>query len=332
MCYFMQRTPVIISGKELNTPQAFADAAELATLLGAGVFQESVPYSTSFSTSHPHYLGALTRNQDNVRKTLDPFDLVLCLGADLLRMSVYSPTEPLPAHSRVVHVSDRSWELGKNYRTELAVQANVAETLPALLGLLRSRTDANYQAQAQARSQALAAQNWTLQRQKSVTQVLTQSAARPMSAATFAMHISEQLTPDVIVVEEALTSTFPLPQFLHQHHPDSFLVWPVVAWVLPFRARWVSAWPNLLGPWWPLWETAAPCMAFKAFGQPCISSCPSRMSLPTTEATASSKNGLSPCKALTDSLAWTWTILPLTTANWRSQWACALSKYPTLLT
>jgi benzoylformate decarboxylase len=216
------KNPVIISGKELNTPQAFADAAELATLLGAGVFQESVPYSTSFSTSHPHYLGALTRNQDNVRKTLDPFDLVLCLGADLLRMSVYSPTEPLPAHSRVVHVSDRSWELGKNYRTELAVQANVAETLPALLGLLRSRTDANYQAQAQARSQALAAQNWTLQRQKSVTQVLTQSAARPMSAATFAMHISEQLTPDVIVVEEALTSTFPLPQFLHQHHPDSF--------------------------------------------------------------------------------------------------------------
>ena len=216
------KNPVIISGKELNTPQAFADAAELATLLGAGVFQESVPYSTSFSTAHSHYLGALTRNQDNVRKTLNPFDLILCLGADLLRMSVYSPTEPLPAHSRVVHVSDRSWELGKNYRTELAVQANVAETLPALLGLLRSRTDANYQAQAQARSQALAAQNWSLQRQKSVTQVLTQSATRPMSAATFAMHISEQLTPDVIVVEEALTSTFPLPQFLHQHHPDSF--------------------------------------------------------------------------------------------------------------
>ena len=216
------KNPVIISGKELNTPQAFADAAELATLMGAGVFQESVPYSTSFSTSHPHYLGMFTRNQDNVRKTLDPFDLVLCLGADLLRMSVYSPTEPLPTHSRVVHVSDRSWELGKNYRTELAVQANVAETLPALLALLRSRTDAHYQAQAQVRSQALAAQNWTTQRQKSVTQVLTQSAARPMSAATFAMHISAQLTPDVIVVEEALTSTFPLPQFLHQHHPDSF--------------------------------------------------------------------------------------------------------------
>ena len=48
--------------------------------------------------------------------------------------------------------------------------------------------------------------------------------------------------------------------------------------------------------------------------------------------TASTKNGLSPCKALTDSLAWTWTILPLTTANWRSQWACVLSKYPTPLT
>ena len=43
-----------------------------------------------------------------------------------------------------------------------------------------------------------------------------------MSAATFVMHVSVQLTPDVIVVEEALTSTHPLPQYLHQHNPDSF--------------------------------------------------------------------------------------------------------------
>lgn len=85
------KNPIIISGQELSSNQAFADASELATLLGAGVFQESVPYSATFPTSHNHYLGMLTRSQENVRKTLDPFDLVLCLGADLLRMSVFSP-------------------------------------------------------------------------------------------------------------------------------------------------------------------------------------------------------------------------------------------------
>jgi len=216
------KNPVIISGQELSSQQAFVDASALASLIGAGVFQESVPFSATFPTSHPQYLGMLTRSQENVRKTLDPFDLVLCLGADLLRMSVYSPIEPLPNHSRVLHLSERSWELGKNYRTELALQANVCETLSVLLPLLRSRIDTKYKEQAQIRAKALEQQNWAVTRNKLTTQVLTQSSIRPMSASTFVMHITNQLTPDVIVVEEALTSTQSLPQYLHQHYPDSF--------------------------------------------------------------------------------------------------------------
>ena len=216
------KNPVIISGQELSSQQAFIDASALASLLGAGVFQESVPFSATFPTSHPQYLGMLTRSQENVRKTLDPFDLVLCLGADLLRMSVYSPVEPLPNHSRVLHLSERSWELGKNYRTELALQANVCETLSVLLPLLRSRIDTKYKEQAQIRAKALEQQNWAVTRNKLTTQVLMQSSMRPMSASTFVMHITNQLTPDVIVVEEALTSTQSLPQYLHQLYPDSF--------------------------------------------------------------------------------------------------------------
>ena len=216
------KNPIIISGQELSSNQAFADASELATLLGAGVFQESVPYSATFPTSHNHYLGMLTRSQENVRKTLDPFDLVLCLGADLLRMSVFSPVEPLPDHLRVIHLSERGWELGKNYRTELALQANVCETMQSLLPLLRSRIDSRYKEAAQLRSKSIEEQNWSVKRAKAVTQTHTQHNIRPMSAMTFVMHITSQLTPNVIVVEEALTSTHPLPQFLHQHHPDSF--------------------------------------------------------------------------------------------------------------
>ena len=189
------KNPVIISGQELSSQQAFVDASALASLLGAGVFQESVPFSATFPTSHPQYLGMLTRSQENVRKTLDPFDLVLCLGADLLRMSVYSPVEPLPNHSRVLHLSERSWELGKNYRTELALQANVCETLSVLLPLLRSRIDTKYKEQAQIRAKALEQKNWAVTRNKLATQVLTQSSMRPMSASTFVMHITNQLTP-----------------------------------------------------------------------------------------------------------------------------------------
>src|SRR6185503_4669538 len=131
--------PAILAGQELATRDAFAEAAELAELVGAAVFQSSIPYSAQFPTEHPAFMGALTRAQKQVRATLEPYDLLLCLGADLLRMSVYSPVEPLPEHLPVIHVSERAHELGKNYRTDLAVNANVKQTLRALLPLLRSK-------------------------------------------------------------------------------------------------------------------------------------------------------------------------------------------------
>ncbi|MFL6564475.1 MAG: thiamine pyrophosphate-binding protein, partial [Burkholderiales bacterium] len=134
------RRPAIIAGQELAQRDAFAEASELAELLGAAVYQSSVPYSAQFPTAHPAFMGALTRQQKQVRAALEPYDLLLCLGADLLRMSVYSPLEPLPENLSVIHISERAHELGKNYRTDLAVQADVKQALLALLPLLRKKS------------------------------------------------------------------------------------------------------------------------------------------------------------------------------------------------
>ncbi|MGH8733321.1 MAG: thiamine pyrophosphate-binding protein, partial [Burkholderiales bacterium] len=55
--------PAILAGQELATRDAFAEAAELAELLGAAVFQSSIPYCAQFPTEHPAFMGALTRQQ-----------------------------------------------------------------------------------------------------------------------------------------------------------------------------------------------------------------------------------------------------------------------------
>ena len=100
------KNPVMIAGQEIGAHDALDLAAELADVLGMPVHQESVPYRTAFRTDHPLYMGMLTRVQAQVRKVLDPHDVVFCLGADLLRMSVYSPVDPLPAHAQVAHLSE----------------------------------------------------------------------------------------------------------------------------------------------------------------------------------------------------------------------------------
>src|SRR5215213_90434 len=85
------KRPAILAGQELAMRDAFGEAAELAELLGAGVFASSIPYSAQFPSEHPAFMGTLTRLQKQVRDTLAPYDVLLVLGADLLRMSVYSP-------------------------------------------------------------------------------------------------------------------------------------------------------------------------------------------------------------------------------------------------
>src|SRR5260221_1059719 len=151
--------PAILAGQELAARDAFAEAAQLAEMLGAAVYASPIPYSAQFPAEHPAFMGALTRQQKQVPAALETHDLLLVLGADLLRMSVYSPVEPLPPGLPVIHVSERAHELGKNYRTDLAVQANIKETLLALLPLLRKQPPAG----AQQRLAELKKTNWTAQ-------------------------------------------------------------------------------------------------------------------------------------------------------------------------
>jgi benzoylformate decarboxylase len=216
------RRPVIVAGHELAMRDAFAEAAELAELLGAAVFGSTVPYSAQFPTEHPAFLGALTRNQKQVRAALEPFDLLVCLGADLLRMSVYSPVEPLPGGLPVMHVSERGWELGKNYRTDLAIQANVKETLRALLPLVRARRTPEASAQAASRIAELKARNWSAQRAKAAADAMLEAETTPIDPRYLMLRISEHLPEGAVVVEEALTSSTSLPGFLAVRDRQSF--------------------------------------------------------------------------------------------------------------
>ena len=216
------RNPVILAGQELAIHDAFAEAGELAELLGAGVFQQPIPYAAQFPTAHAAYLGALTRSQKLVRAALAPFDLMLCLGADLLRMSVYSPLAPLPENLPVIHLSERDWELGKNYPTEIALCANVKETLRALLPLLRARRSATAATDAARRLASLKERNWSVQRDKARAAAMLLAGTAQIDPKFLMLQISETLPQNAIVVDEALTSSASLPGFLHLSDPKCF--------------------------------------------------------------------------------------------------------------
>jgi benzoylformate decarboxylase len=162
-------------------------------------------------------MGALTRQQKQVRATLEAHDLLLVLGADLLRMSVYSPVEPLPPELPVIHVSERAHELGKNYRTDIAVHADVKQTLRALLPLLKVDRQA-----AQRRLSELKAKNWSAQRDKARIDAMLAAETKPIDPQYLMLRFTETLPRDAVVVDEGLVSTYSLPRFLAMRGPRDY--------------------------------------------------------------------------------------------------------------
>jgi benzoylformate decarboxylase len=214
--------PVLIAGHELATRDALKEAAELAEVLGAPVFQQTVAYGAHFPSEHPAFLGALTRNQQQVRSALAPHDLLVCLGADVLRMSVHSLVDPLPEGMPVVQIGERDWELGKNYPAEIAIGACVRETLRSLLPILRKKMSSGRKAQSAQRLVEIAKNNWTAKRKRLANDVLALAGAKPMDPRWLMMTLADALPKDVVVVEEGLTSTFSLQSFLRFRDAQGF--------------------------------------------------------------------------------------------------------------
>jgi benzoylformate decarboxylase len=216
------KKPVIVAGREIANADLFAEACELAELLGAAVYQESVPYNARYPSSHPTCMGDLTRNQKKVRQTLEQYDFLLCLGADLLRMSPMSTVEPLPPEMPVMHITEREWELGKNYSTATAVRADVKETLLALLPVLRSMRTAEQAKQARARLADLATRNWSANRAKMHAELESSASTTPIDQRYLVRQIVDALPKDVIVVDETLTASPAISAMLPMDDPQAY--------------------------------------------------------------------------------------------------------------
>ena len=208
------RNPVILSGNEIVTSDAFDDIARFTEALGAPAYQQSNPYGSHFPSEHPAYMGALTRNQKEVRATLEPYDLLVVIGADVLQMSVYSETDPLPQDMPIVQIGLNDWEIGKNYPAEIAIRGDVGVTLRALIPVLEAKGGPSHAETARARVAALADSNWTTRRKAKREQTEALAAVEPIAGDWLTMQIADAIPADGIVVNEGLTTAFGLQSFL----------------------------------------------------------------------------------------------------------------------
>ena len=136
------RRPAILAGHELALRDAFTEAAELAELLGAAVYgdppfrirrRSPPPIPPTWARSRASRSRCAPRSKRTISSSASA--RICCECRSTAPWSRCRKTLP------VIHISERAHELGKNYRTDLAMHADVKQTLEALLPLLRRRSD-----------------------------------------------------------------------------------------------------------------------------------------------------------------------------------------------
>jgi benzoylformate decarboxylase len=199
--------PVIIVGDEIVKSDALDEAAAFAQAIGCPAWQQTAPYGAQFLSESPCFMGSLPRVQPQVREILAPHDLMIVLGSDPLRMSVYSEVDPLPAGLPIVQIGLVDWDLAKNYPAEIALKADVKETLRALIPALKAAGGAALDTRAKNGVAALASKNWTAKRAKLVDQISLKRDSSPIDPDWLALQVVEAMPANAILVDEGLTSS-----------------------------------------------------------------------------------------------------------------------------
>jgi len=152
-------------------------------------------------------MGALSRLQKQVREVLSPYDLMIVLGADPLRMSVYSEVDPMPEGMSMVQVGLVDGDLAKNYGAEIALKADLKETLRVLVPALKVAGGGALEVRARQGMAALASKNWTARRGTLVEQISKNRDRSPIDPDWLALQIVEAMPDNAILVDEGLTSS-----------------------------------------------------------------------------------------------------------------------------
>ena len=199
--------PVIVVGDEIVKSDALEAAARFAETRGAPVLQQSAPYGAHFLSESPCYLGGLSRDQKQVRSVLSKYDLLVVLGADPIRMSVWSEVEPLPDGMPVVHVGLVDWDMGKNFAAEMAVRADLRETLLALTPALAKQGGERLAGKARASIAELKRSNWMARRAELASRIEGRAKSKPIDPDWLSLQIANALPKDAVLVNEGLTSS-----------------------------------------------------------------------------------------------------------------------------
>lgn len=217
------RRPLIIAGDAVTRAGAVTALVALAEAVGAVVMNEPLPAAINFPTTHPLYAGPLPTERGALRRVLDDADCLVLIGvhSQAPHAGYYGDVEAWPTDMPVLQLHDDPHEVAKVRPVTCPVMADVKAGLAALTDdfkrLARSSWTqgiADRTRYAQSRRQA-----WLDRRAAREAQAESQEGFTTIGAMRV---LRENLPPEVLVVNEAVSSSVVIQEFLDYRQPLSF--------------------------------------------------------------------------------------------------------------
>jgi benzoylformate decarboxylase len=213
--------PLVIMGDGVSFSGAQAELTRVAELLGAAVWGANSS-EVNIDASHPLFRGQLGHMfGDHSRAITAEADAVLICGTYVFPEVFPALDGVFAPDAHVVHVDLDAYEIAKNHPVDLGLAADPKVTLGLIADELDRTLGPDARAGAARRLNELAEQKRT---------ELDAAAARdrevegetPLHPSTFMAELARQVPDDVVVFDEALTSSPELTQHLPPARPGHY--------------------------------------------------------------------------------------------------------------
>lgn len=212
------RNPAIIAGDEIATSGAAGLLLQLAEQTGAAVFNEGLRAQLTFPNQHPNFRGRVPFEAANIRRVLQPFDVIIMIGGPFFEEVWFDEGSAIPETSDVIQIESSRQRLAYNFPLDVGLIGHPPVVLNTLNDIIKAQADPDSVKQ---RNDALAAQHAEL-KANAEKRLNTLWDSSPMYPARAIREISNALPDNAIIVDESITASLDVGSGLEYNQPGDY--------------------------------------------------------------------------------------------------------------
>ena len=197
------KRPLIVAGSAIAKCGATEELVKFAELVAAPVVMEPRYSFLSFPTTHPQSFQIAERQPSFDLPVWGEPDVILAIGCRLIREYRYLPEPVIKPATKIVHIEEDPWEIGKVFPVDIGIVADAKSALKSLIEFYakveptaavkseRKECLGKAKQQANAEIDSRVTQGWD---------------ATPINAARLARTMDRLVEKDALIVNESPTS------------------------------------------------------------------------------------------------------------------------------